>query len=325
MKKFLKAAAACLLATGLACGVAQAQESAYPRQPIRLVVPFTAGSGTDTIARAVGERLTKQLGQPVIVDNKPGAGGTIGAAQVAAAQPDGYTLLVHSAGHVANAALYPGLRYDTIKDFHPVAMLATLPNVLVVSPAKGYKSLADLVERAKAEPGKLTYASAGNGSATHINAEKFRLSAAIKALHVPYKGTPEALTDVMAGQIDWFFAPLSSALPLIKDGRLVALAVGSPQRAAALPNVPTTLEAGFSGSDYVFWVGLFAPARTPGAVVQQLARETERALQQPEVRERFQTLGAATPTVTQANFAQFVEAESTATTTLIRSTGIHIN
>ena len=227
---------------------ALAQEP-YPNKPVRIIVPFTAGSATDIIARAVGEGLRKELGnQPVIVENKPGAGGTLGAAQVATSPADGYTLLVHSAGHVANAALYPGLRYDPIKDFKPLAMLASVPNVLVVSPKANYKDLAALVAKAKAEPGKLLYASAGNGSATHMNAEKFRIAAKVDAVHVPYRGTPEAITDVISGQVNWFFAPITSAIPMIKDHKLQALAVGSPQRATALPDVPTTVEAGFPNS-----------------------------------------------------------------------------
>ena len=205
---------------------AWAQDGAWPGKPINVVVPFTAGSGTDVVARAVCERVQKQLNQPMVIDNRPGAGGTLGASLVAGAPPDGYTLLIHSAGHVANAALYPKLRYDTAKDFRPIAMLATLPNVLVTSAASGVKTLGELVAKAKVRPGRQTYGSAGNGSATHINAEKFRIAAGIDATHVPYRGTPEAITDVIAGNVDWFFAPLVSALPLIKDGKLVPLAVG---------------------------------------------------------------------------------------------------
>jgi tripartite-type tricarboxylate transporter receptor subunit TctC len=313
-----------LLTPSLALGTAWAADAAWPSQPIRVVVPFTAGSGTDVVARAVAERLDKRLGQPLVVDNKPGAGGTLGASQVATAPANGYTLLVHSSGHVANAALYPQLRYDTAKDFKPIAMLATLPNVLVVAPASGIKTVADLVAKAKAQPGKLTYASAGNGSATHINAEKFRLAAGLDAVHVPYRGTPEALVGVMGGLVDAFFAPLVSAMPLIKSGKLVPLAVGSEHRSSALPQVPTTQEAGFPGSAYIFWVGLFAPAKTPPAIVERLQRETAEVLRQPEIKARLDTLGAELPTVDAQQFAAQVASEITSTAKLIRDAGIKV-
>jgi tripartite-type tricarboxylate transporter receptor subunit TctC len=250
---------AALLAT-LASSLALAQPgastgpgSAYPDKPIRVIVPFTAGSGTDIVARTVGEYMSRSLKQPVVIENRPGAGGTLGAAQVAKAAPDGYTLLVHSAGHVANPAIYPDLPYDTLRDFSGVTPLASLPNVLVVAPAKGYKGLQDLVDRARSNPGVLNYATAGHGSATHMNTEIFRMSARFDATHVPFKGTPEAMTETATGRVDFFFAPLSPALPLIKDGRLQPLAVGTLSRSPLLPDVPTTTEAGFAHSDYVFW------------------------------------------------------------------------
>jgi tripartite-type tricarboxylate transporter receptor subunit TctC len=220
------------LAAMLVAGAAAAQ--AWPAKPIKFVVPFTAGSGTDIIARAVGDAMSKGLGQPIIVDNKPGAGGTIGANMVAHSEPDGYTVLIHSSGHALNPAIYTNLPYDTVKDLTGVTALAVLPNVLVVSPQRGWKSVADLVAAAKAKPGALNYASAGVGSATHMNAEKFKLQAGIQATHVPYKGTPEAMNDVMGGRTDFFFAPLLAALPLVKDGKLQALAVSTLQRAPAL-------------------------------------------------------------------------------------------
>ena len=233
----------------LALGGAHAQGD-WPRgQTIKLIVPFTAGSGTDIVARLVAEKLGPALGTSVIVDNKPGAGGTLGATQVAKAPADGYTLLIHSAGHLVNPAIYPNLSYDTLKDFAGITPLASLPNVLIVSPQKGWKSAKDLVAQARANPGKLNYGSAGIGSATHMNAEIFRDSAKFDAVHVPFKGTPEAMTETATGRLDYFFAPLTSALPLIKDGRLQALAVGTPQRSPLLPNVPTTLEAGFPKSE----------------------------------------------------------------------------
>ena len=245
-------------------------QSEWPRgQPIKLIVPFTAGSGTDVVARLLGEKLGPALDTTIVVDNRAGAGGTLGAALVAKAPADGYTLLVHSAGHLVNPALYPNLSYDTIKDFAGVTALASLPNVLVTAPGR-FKDVRDLVEQARSKPGTLNYGSAGNGSATHMNAEVFRFAAGIQAQHVPFKGTPEALNEVMAGRIDWFFAPMVSALSLVQSGKLKALAVGTAKRSDVLPQVPTTVEAGVPGSEYLFWVGLFAPAKTPGPIIDRL-------------------------------------------------------
>ena len=273
---------------------AHAQQG-YPSKPVRFIVPFSAGSGTDIAARAVGEVMSRGLGQPVVIENRPGAGGTIAAAAVAKGEADGHTVLVPSSGHAVNPALYPNLPYDTLKDLAGVTPLVAMPNVLVVSPARGWKSVADLVAAAKAKPGALNYASAGVGSATHFNAEKFRLQAGLTAVHVPFKGTPEAMTDVVGGRSDWFFAPLSSALPLIRDGKLQALAVSTARRSALLPDVPTTVEAGVPGSDYTFWVALVVPAATPAAAVARLQQEAAKALATPELVERLAKLG--TPTI----------------------------
>jgi tripartite-type tricarboxylate transporter receptor subunit TctC len=282
---------ACIAAIAMAlCGSAAAQS--YPNRPIHFVVPFTAGSGTDVIARTVGEVMGRNIGQTIIIDNRPGAGGTIAAAQVAKAEPDGYTVLVHSSGHALNPSLYVNLPYDTLKDLTGVTPLAALPNVMVVSPARGWKSVADVVAAAKAKPGQLNYASAGIGSATHLNAEKFKLQAGIDAQHIPFKGTPEALNDVIAGRVDWFFAPLSSALPLIQGGKLQALAVSTATRAPTLPQVPTTVEAGVPGSEYTFWVGMIVSSKTPPAIVDKLHEEALKALSSSEVKERLTQLGA---------------------------------
>ena len=296
----------------------------YPDKPIRVIVPFTAGSGTDIVARTVGEAMARGLGQPLIIENRPGAGGTIGAAQVAKSTPDGYTLLIHSAGHVANASIYPGLPYDTIKDFAGITPLASLPNVLIVSPAKGFKSVKDLVDKARANPGVLNYGSAGMGSATHMNAEIFRLSAKFDAQHVPFKGTPEAMTETATGRLDFFFAPLSSALQLIKDGRLQALAVGTAHRSPILPNVPTTIEAGYPQSDYVFWVALLAPAGTPRAIIDRLNAEALKALANPEVKEKLAVLGAEPMPMTPAAFDAFIKAETARMADVVKSANIKV-
>jgi len=297
-------------------------QSNFPDHPLRFIVPFTAGSGTDIVARTVGDHMSKTLGQPIVIENRPGAGGTVGAAAVARSAPDGYTLLVHSAGHVANPAIYASLPYDTLKDFAGVTPLASLPNVLVVAPSKGYKSLKDLVARAQQHPGELFYGSAGNGSATHMNAEIFRQSAKFEAQHVPYKGTPEAMTEVMTSRIDFFFAPLSSALPLIKEGRLQALAVGTAKRSPLLPDVPTTVEAGYPGSEYVFWVALLAPAATPKPVIDRLNDAALKALADPAIHEKLRVLGAEPMPMAPAAFDAFLRDETARMTQVVKSAGI---
>ena len=292
----------------LVASVALAQ-SAYPTKPIHIIVPFTAGSGTDVVARSVGDALGKSLGQPVVIENKPGAGGSLGAAQVARADPDGYTLLVHSAGHAVNQAIYPNLSYDTLRDFAGITTLANLPNVLVVPPSRGWKTVRDLIAAAKAKPGELNFGSAGVGSATHMNEEKFRIKAGIEVTHVPFRGTPEALAEVIAGRIDAFFAPLVAALPLIKDGKVLALAVSTPARSATLPDLPTTVEAGVAGSEYVFWVAMLAPAKTPREIVRRLNEEVIKTLTAPDVKSRLASLGAEPMPMTPDAFDAFVRGE----------------
>ena len=312
--------AALALATLSPATFAQAD---WPRgAPIKFIVPFTAGSGTDVLARTVGEKLGAALGTQVVIENKPGAGGTLGAAQVAKSAPDGYTFLVHSSGHVVNPALYPKLPYDTLKDLTGVTPLASLPNVLVVAPSAGIKDVADLVARAKATPGALNYASAGNGSATHMNAEKFRVAAGITAQHIPFRGTPEAITETIAGRTNWFFAPLVSALPLIKDNRLQALAVGTTTRSPVLPNVPSLVEAGLPNAAYTFWVGLFAPAKTPQAIVDRMHAEVAKVLAQPDVKDRLDKLGANPMPMEQKAFEKYLDDETAAAAALVKAAGI---
>lgn len=305
MQKLVTAIAFALAAFGAGGAFAQA----FPSKPVKLIVPFSAGSGTDIAARAVGEVMAKGLGQPVIIENRPGAGGTIAASAVAKGEADGHTVLVPSSGHAVNPSIYPSLPYDTLKDLTGVTPLVAMPNVLVVSPSRGWKTVADLVAAAKAKPGALNYASAGVGSATHFNAEKFKLQAGLNAVHVPFKGTPEAMSDIIGGRSDWFFAPLSSALPLIRDGKLQALAVSTGKRSALLPDVPTTVEAGVPGSDYTFWVALVVPSATPAAAVQRLQQEAAKALAQPELVEKLAKLGAEPFVMNSADFNAFIKAE----------------
>ncbi len=298
---------------------------AWPAKPIKVIVPFTGGSGTDIMARTVGERLAVQLGQPVLVENRPGAGGTIGMGLVAKAEPDGYTVLVHSSSYTVTPSTYSNLPFDTLRDLAGVTPLAFLPNVLVIAPSKGLRSVRELVAAAKAKPGSINYASAGLGSATHLNAERFRLGAAIEGVHIPFKGTPEALTEVITGRVDYYFCPVNAVLSHLKDGKLLALAVGSSRRSSALPEIPTTVEAGVPNSDYNFWVGMFVPGKTPRDIVNKLHQETIRALQSTEARERLAKLGAETWTMAPEQFDKHIREEIGSNATLVKAAGVKAN
>ena len=301
-----------------------AAAQAWPTKPVKIVVPFTAGSATDILARTAGQKLQEMWGQPVVIDNRPGAGGTIGENIVAKSPPDGYTLMVHSAAQASNAAIYPNLPFDTVKDFIDIGALGGQPNVLVVNPASGYRSVAELIAAAKAKPGALNYGSAGTGSGTHHKAEKFRLAAGIDAVHVPYKGTPEALNDTMGGRVTYFFAPVSAALPLVKDGKLVALAVSTAKRSSVLPNVPTIAESGLPGFDYNLWVGMFAPAGTPPDVIDKIAKDLAQAMQAPEVKARLANLGAEAMPMTQPEFDKFVRDEIVDAARVVKAADIKV-
>ena len=313
-----------LIAITLTFAALPAAAQTFPDKAIHIVVPFTAGSATDVVARAMAQAMSKNLGQPVVVENKTGAGGTIGAAQVAKSAPDGYTLLANSSAHTVNPSIYPSLSYDTMKDLMGVSLLAQQPNIMVSGPLRGWKTAADAAAAAKAQPGKITYASAGVGSGTHMNAEKFKLSAGIDALHVPYRGTPEALADTMGGRTDYFFSPVLAALSLVREGRVIALAAGSAKRSSVLPDVPTTEEAGFKGSAYDFWSGLFAPAGTPPAVIARLNAEVKKALESAEVRERLGALGTDIAPTTPAELDKIVERELKANAVLVKEAGIKV-
>jgi tripartite-type tricarboxylate transporter receptor subunit TctC len=316
---------AMLAALALVLPGLQAAAQDYPGKPIRLVIPFTAGSSTDIVARALSERLMPALGQPIVVENKAGAGGRVGADFVAKAPADGYTLLVNSSAHTVNPAIYNDLPFDTAKDFAAITPLANLPNVLIISPSKGIKTVAELIAYARAKPGQLNFASAGVGSGTHMNAEKFRARASFEHTHVPYRGTPEAITEVMNGRVDVYFAPLNAALPFIKEGRVLALAVGTAQRSPLLPDVPTTIEAGVPDSDYDFWVGMLAPAKTPPAILARLHAETVKALQSPELAERLKSLGATPMPMSSEKFDAYIRAELKSNTEIVKAAGIKPN
>jgi tripartite-type tricarboxylate transporter receptor subunit TctC len=321
-----QAALTAVVAATVAFGSVRAPAAeSYPARPLRAIVPFTAGSTTDLIARTVGERLNASLGQNVIIDNRAGAGGTVGAAIAAQAPPDGYTLLIHSSSHTVNPAMYAKLPYDTVRDFAGVTPLASIPNVLVISPSKSIRSVKELIAAAKAKPGSINFASAGQGSATHLNAEKFRMRAGINATHIPFKGSPEALVDVMTGRVDYYFCPVAPAIPFIKDGRLLAIAVGSAKRSSILPDIPTTIEAGVPGSDYNFWIGLLVPAKTARPIVTRLHSETTKALASPEVKKRYTELGADPWILSPEQFDATIREEIVANKAIVEAAGLKAN
>jgi len=311
-----------LVALAAVFWAAAAAAQAWPSKPVRVVVPFTAGSATDILARTFAQKLQEYWGQSVIVDNRPGAGGTIGTGIVAKSPPDGYTLLVHSAAYAVNPSIYPDLPFDTLKDFVEIAPLGGQPNVLVVAPASGIKSVSDLIAQAKAKPGQFNYGSAGTGSGTHMNAEKFKLATGIDAVHVPYKGTPEALTDTMAGRVTYFFSPISAALPQVKEGRLVALGVSSAQRSSILKDVPTIAESGLPAFDYNLWVGLFGPAGMPPELVDRISKDVQRALGSAEIKERLASLGAEPMPMTPAEFRAFTRNDFEVSAKIVKAAGI---
>ena len=308
------------LAACLACGDALAQS--WPDRRVQVVVPFTAGSSTDIIARTVTQRLSEQLGQPFVVENRPGAGGTIGMAHVAKADPDGHTILVHSSSYTITPSTYPNTPYDTLRDLVGITPLALVPNVLVISPAKGIATVQELVRAAKARPGAMNYASAGVGTATQLNGERFRLGAGIEVVHVPFRGTPEALTEVMTGRVEYYFCPVNAVLPLIAEKKLLALAVGSTKRSAALPEVLTTLEAGIPNSDYNFWVGMAVPSNTPRNIVNRLHQETAKALGEKAVQDSMARLGAESMLMRPDEFDAYIRNEIKTNAELVRAAGI---
>lgn len=310
----------------LAASTAQAQDAGkWPERTVHIVVPLTAGSATDVMARMVAKRLGEQLGQQFVVENKPGAGGTIGMGAVARAKPDGYTLLVQSASYTVTPTTYPNTPYDTQRDLMGVTPLGLLPQALVVSPSRGIESVQKLIEIAKAKPGTLNYGSAGVGTANQLNAERFRIGAGIDAVHVPFKGTPEAVNEVLAGRIDYYFCPVNVCVPMIREKRLLALGMGSSKRSAALPDLPTTLELGVPNSDYNFWVGLFLPAGTPREIVQKLYAETAKAIESPELRTGMTQLGAEASLVEPDAYKRQLKQEIADNAAVVKAAGIPIS
>lgn len=304
----------------LAANPALAQN--YPTKPVRLVISFTPGSSTDIIARAVAAKLQEMWRQPVVAENRVGAGGTIGSAVVAKADPDGYTLLANSSAHAANPGIYANMPYDTLKDFTNLALLGGGPNVLIVSPAAGWKNLRDLLDVAKANPGKLNFSSAGIGSGTHFNLEKLKIAAGVDFTHVPYKGTPEAIADTIAGRVCCYWAPLNAALPHVNGGKALALAVSSAKRSPLLPNVPTVAEQGYPGFDYTLWVGLWGPAKMPADLAAKINKDVNAALASPDLKDRLEKLGTVPGNLTIPQFTDFVAKEVEETKKILQAAGI---
>jgi len=307
-----------------AAGSAWAAE-AYPTRPVRMLVPFSAGSQTDILARWIGEKIIESSGQQVVVDNRPSAGGTIASQYMLAANPDGHTLMMVSTGHAGNATLYSKLPYDTVKDFSGVTRVASVPNILAVSPALGPKSVKELIAYAKARPGQINFSSAGIGSGTQINGEMFRLAAGFEATHVPYKGAPEALNEAMTGRVQFTFSPVLVSQGLVKAGKVLALAVSTATRSPLFPDLPTVAEAGVPGFDYDQWYGLLASAKTPRPVVNLVNREVVRVLSLPDIKERMLTQGATPAPTTPEEFDAFIRSEVKRFAKILIAAGARIN
>jgi tripartite-type tricarboxylate transporter receptor subunit TctC len=313
------AIAASVVATAAA---AQTAAPTWPIKAIKAYIPFGAGSATDVVPRAVFDLLAMELGQPIVIENRGGAGGTLGVGAVVRADPDGYTILANSSAHTIAPWIVPNIPYDTAKDLAGALMIGQNANVLIVSPSKGWKTVQDLVAFAKEKRGTINYGSAGVGTATHMSAERFRLSAGIEAVHIPYKGGAEALTDVLGGRIDFYFCPISTALPLIRDGRVLALVVSTPTRAHDLPDVPTSLEAGYRDSDTTIWYGVFMPAKTPRAIIEKFHAVGTRLLATPQMQEKLRQLAIDPMPLTPAEMDKFVADEIVANGKLIKAAGI---
>ena len=311
-----------ILGIVLAVFAGSAFAQAYPTKPVRMIIAFTPGSSTDIIGRAVAAKLQEIWGQPVVAENRTGAGGSIGSAAVLRESPDGYTLLANSSAHVANPSIYATLPYDTLKDFANIAPLAGGPNVLIVSPQSGWKNLGDFIAAAKAKPGALNFSSAGIGSGTHFNLEKLKLMAGIDVAHVPYKGTPEAIADTIAGRVCCYWAPINAALPHVGGGRALALAVSSAERSSLLANVPTVAEQGVPGFDYTLWVGLWGQAAMPADIVGKINTDVNRALASPDLADRLTKLGTLPMKMSSSEFTQFVRKEVEDTAKVLKAAGI---
>ena len=315
-----------LLHALLAVAVAPAwAQGTYPTKPVRVVVPFPAAGTTDILARAAAQKLSETWGQQVIVDNRPGAGGNIGSELVAKSAPDGYTLLMGTVGtHAINPSLYPKMPYDHVKDFVPVILVAGVPNVLVVHPSLPVNSVQELIAYAKANPGKLNFASSGSGTSIHLSGELFKVMTGVQMTHIPYKGSAPALTDLMGGQVQMMFDNLPSSLAFIKAGKLRALAVTSAQRSPALPDVPTVAESGVPGFEASSWFGLLAPAGTPRDIVAKINADTAKWLSSPDAKEKLAAQGAAAAGGSPEDFAKHIQAETAKWARVVKESGAKV-
>jgi tripartite-type tricarboxylate transporter receptor subunit TctC len=311
-----------LLIAALALGATQVYAQNYPTKPVRVIVSFTAGSATDIVGRVLGAKLSDYWGQPVVVENRAGAGGSIGSAAVAKSDPDGYTLLINSNAHSVNPAFYANLPYDTLKDFVDIAPLATQPNVLTVRPDGEFNSLRDLVNAARAKPGGLFIGHAGLGSGTHLNTEKFLAGAGVKMTQVPFKGTPEVIAAMFSGDVHAYWAPIGPVLGPIRGGKLKPLAVSTPKRNPQLPDVPTTAEAGVKGAEAPLWFGLWGPAGMPAGVVKKINADVRRALAETVVQERLTKGGNETMDMSSDEFAAFVRRHIDEYGRVLRAAGV---
>nr|WP_145552084.1 tripartite tricarboxylate transporter substrate binding protein [Variovorax boronicumulans] len=314
-----------LAAAAIALCAVAAHAQAWPTKPVKLVVSYPPGGTLDAVARIVATPLSQRLGQPVVVDNRAGAGGAIGGDLVAKSAPDGYTVLLDASNHAQNPALRSKMPFDTLRDLAPVSLLVKVPNVLVVNPATPIRTVQDLIAQARAKPGEINFASSGNGSAQHLAAEQFSAMAGVRMTHVAYKGGGPALTDVMAGQVPVFFGSLASSLAYIQGGKLRAVAVTGRARAAVLPEVPTVAEAGLPAYEVYEWNAVFVPAGTPPAITERLSRELTAVLQTPEVRQRLEATGAEVIGAGPAELDAFRRAEITRWTKLARDNRIQLD
>ena len=311
------------LAVGLALSFLACAQDAFPTKPVRIIVPYPAGGPADLLPRVVAEKLSQKWGQPVVIENKPGASGSIGMAEGARAEPDGYTLVLAPTGNLTvNPTLFPNLPFDTHRDFTPVTLLAESPNVLVVHPTVPVKTFKELIAHAKANPGKLNFSSPGAGSGAHLAGELLNLEAGIKAVHIPYKGMAPAVNDLLGGQVQMMFAGISTAVKHVQAGKLVALAIAGPQRSPQLPDVPTVIESGIPGFDVTSWYGIIVRAGTPPAIVQKIQRDMAEALQMEDVKKRLAVLGLAPVGNTPEAFDAIIKAESLKWGDIVKRAGI---
>jgi len=313
--RVLLAAVSVLLATAV-------QAETWPSRLIKATIPFGAGSATDVVPRLVFDRLSVELGQPIVVENRAGAGGTVGTAAIAKSEPDGYSILAHSSALTIAPAIFPNLSYDATKDLSSVLMIGSSANVMIVPNARPWKTIQDFVADAKARPGSISFGSVGIGSAVHISAEKFRLAAGIEATHVPYRGGSEVIADILGGRIDLYFCPLATALPLIKEGQVKALVVSTNKRVADLPDVPTPTEIGLKNADSAIWFGVFVPARTPRDIVERLHAAGEKVLSDPMTQESLKKFGVEPMPLGPKDMDDLVVREPAANLELIKAAGI---